>query len=248
MKFIDARCQIGRRMHPVAGQPVTNEDVLELMDRCGIEKAIAYHAIAKEAGMREGNEELVKETANSDRFIRQWCAMPTTFGEFMTADELFAAMKDHNVTSLRLLPKTQGYSLRPYAIGKIMDNAAQCHVPVFLNLGEELSVEEAYDLCKAYPNVNFVFNNPGYGQNRYLAPVMEQCDNFYLGTANFVGHRSLRIFCNYFDASRLVFDTGLPTGCATAAVSLIALSELSGEERELIAHGNVERLLGEVRL
>ncbi|MBP3634299.1 MAG: hypothetical protein J6J43_06975 [Oscillospiraceae bacterium] len=248
LRFIDARCMLGNRCIIREGDPNTKEDILELMDRCHIEKAVVYHAMAKESELPGGNMALVEETKDNDRFIRQWCALPSYFGEYLSAEDFFAAMKEHHVTSMRLLPKTCGYSLRPHVIGKLMDLAAQCRMPVFISLFEELTSDEVYDLCKAYPDVNFVVGNTGYRENRRLGPAVEQCDNLYLGTGNYVAHCGVELFCKYYGAERLVFDTGLPTGSATAAVSLIGYAEISREEKELIAHGNIERLLGEVTL
>lgn len=248
LKFIDARCALGRAGVVREGAPHCKEDILELMQRCNIEKAIAFHIMAKEGEMKAGNEQLLKETEGDSRFIRQWCAMPSTFGEFLSVEELFAGMKQHNVTSLRLLPKTCGYSTRPYALGKLMEAAAECHVPVFLNLFEELVTDETYDLCKDYPDVNFIFCNASYRENRFLGPILDQCPNFYLGIGNYVVHGGLKSFCEHYGAERMIFDTGLPTGSATAAVSLVCYAEISDEEKELIAHGNIERLLAGVRL
>lgn len=248
LKFIDARCMLGERCVIREGDPNTKEAIVELMDRCHIEKAVAFHAMAKESELPAGNMALIQETQDDDRFIRQWCALPSFFGEYMSAEDFFDGMKKHNVTSMRLLPKTCGYSLRPYAIGKLMDLAAECHVPVFINLFEELATDEVYDLCKTYPHVMFVVGNTGYRENRRFGPILEQCPNFCIGTGNYVSHCGIKLFCEHYGAERLVFDTGLPTGSATAAVSLINYAEISREEKELIAHGNVERLLGEVRL
>ena len=247
LKFIDARCQLGRRGVVGVGEPSTHEEILELMERCHIEKAVAYHSIAKEGEMKAGNLELINLTEGDDRFIRQWCAMPSAFGEFMSTEELFAGMKEYNVTSLRLLPKTCGYSLRPYALGKMMAAAAECKVPVFINL-EELDAEALYALCKDYPDVNFIVGNTAYRMNRYFGPILESCSNFYVATGNYVSHTGIKTFCEHFGAEKLIFDTGLPTGSATAAVSLISFAEISQEEKQLIASGNIERLLSEVRL
>ena len=247
-RFIDARSKLGERCIIREGDPNTREDILELMDRCRIEKAIAFHAMAKESELPAGNMALIEETEGDDRFIRQWCALPSYFGEYLSAEDFFAAMKAHHVTSMRLLPKTCGYSLRPHAIGKLMDLAAQCRMPVFINIFEEIATDDLYDLCRTYPAVSFVAGNSGYRENRRLGPVLEQCPNFYLGTGNYVSHCGIKLFCEHYGAERLIFDTGLPTGSATAAVSLIGYAEISQEEKELIAHGNIEKLLGEVRL
>ena len=248
MKFFDARCTIGTRGIVRECEPTTMEEILELMERCHIEKAIACHAMAKEADLPSGNRELIKLTEGDSRFVRQWCVMPSAFGEYMDAPELFAQMKEHDVTSIRLLPKTCGYSLKPHSIGKLMDAAADCHMPVFITIGEEILTAPLYDLCKDFPHVKFVVSNFSYRENRFLGPVLDNCPNLYLGVGNFLVHGGLKLLCEYYDVNRFLFDTGLPTGSATSAVSLVHYADISREEKELIAHGNVERLLSEVKL
>lgn len=248
MKFIDANLQLGRRCIPRDGAPNTLDEILEVMERCHIEAAIAHHATAQEGGMCDGNEEILKITGENTPFLPQWCAMPSAFGEFMTPDVLFAKMKEYGVKTLRLLPKTCGYSLRPYALGKLMDAAADCHVPIFLDANTEIESKDTYDLCSAYPNVNFIFSRLSYRENRFIAPIMEQCPNFHIGTGIFAVNDGLELFCKHFGADRLVFDTCLPTGSATAAVSLVNFAEISQEEKERIASGNIQQLLDGVKL
>lgn len=248
LKFIDARCQLGRRGVVREGEPVTKGDILELMERCNIEKAVAYHAMAKEGEMKAGNEELLKETAGDERFIRQWCAMPSTFGEFMSVDTLLTEMRTNEVSSVRLFPKTHGFSLKPYAMGKFMAAMAEHKIPVFMTYAESGTDDALYALLTDYPEVNFVISDISYREERKMFPILQQCKNLYLGTGNYVVHGGVKTMCQYFGAERMIFDTGLPTGSATAAVSLICYAEISEEEKRLIAHGNLERLLSEVKL
>lgn len=248
MKFLDARIQLGQRCMPREGSPTTTEEILEVMERCNIEKAIAYHAIAKEGEMQPGNMELLKITGDDTPFMRQWCAMPSVFGEFPDTEELFRLMKQHNVTTLRLLPKKCNYPPKPYVLGKLMAAAADCHVPIFLTLHEDILPYEVYELCKDFPDVNFIICGVDYRQNRVIAPIIEQCPNFYFGTSIYVVHNGLKLMSDYYGVDRMIFESGLPTGSATAAVSLINYAEISNEEKELIAHGNMERLLSAVRL
>lgn len=248
MKFIDARCQLGRRGTFREGEPITKAEILELMDRCGIEKAIAYHSIAKEGDMKAGNMELIKDTQDDARFARQWVAMPSAFGEFMSVDELLAGMKEHSVSSIRLFPKTHGFSLKPYALGKLMAAMAEHKIPVFMTYNELSDQDALYGLLTDYPEVNFVISDISYREERKMFPILQQCKNLRIGTGNYVVHGGVKTVCETFGAERLIFDTGLPTGSATAAVSLIYFAEISQEEKELIAHGNIERMLSEVKL
>ena len=248
MKFLDARIELGNRCMLREGAPNTTEEILEVMERCDIEKAIAYHAISRESNIPAGNEELLKITGEDTPFLRQWCAMPSFFGEFLSPDELLRQMKQHNVTSLRLLPKKCNYPPKAYMLNKLMGACAECHIPVFMTLHHDIDPGDLYELCKDHPDVNFVICGVDYRQNRILGPILEQCPNFYFGTSVYVVHQGLRLMSDYGYTNRMIFESGLPTGSATAAVSLIHYAEISSEEKELIAHGNMERLLSAVKL
>ena len=246
LKFIDAGCKLG--MPAVPGDlPWQTEKVLELMDRCRIEKAIACHEVAQQGEMMPGNLLMAEIAAQNDRFLPQWCMMPNAFGEFMEPEELNKAMKEHGVTTLRIAPKTYKHTMQRQSMGKFMDMAADCRIPVFFDYAQAIG-DELYDLCSAYPGVKFIVTDTAYALNRWLGPVMDCCDNLYLGTANYVVHRGLKSFSDRYGAEKLIFNTGVPNASATAAVSLVALSELSMEQKEQIAYGNIQNLLSQVQM
>lgn len=247
MRFFDASCRLGRPAAPGEGMPWKTDEILEIMSRCRIDRALAYHIVAKDGEQQAGNELLLEEIKNIPNLQPQWCAIPATYDEFLHADALCEAMKENGVKSLRIAPKSFAHSMAPYAMKELMNFAADCHVPVFFDYGEAPG-DEMYDLCHAYPNVNFVVTNTAYVLNRWLGPVLDSCSNLYVGTGNYVVHQGLATFCKYYSADRLIFNTNLPTGSAAAAVSLVCFADIAEEEKEKIAHGNLERLLGEVRL
>lgn len=247
MRFIDASCRLGRPAAIHEGAPWQTEELLQIMERCHIDSAHAYHIVAKDGEVADGNELAVEEAKKHDRLRPQWCVLPATFDEFFHADALCGKMKAAGVSTMRIAPQSYGHSAQPYAMGELMDFAADCHVPVFFDYGEAAG-DKMYELCSAYPYVKFVVTNTAYGLNRWLGPVLDVCPNLYVGTGNYVVHQGLQAFCAYYSAERLIFNTNLPTGSAAAAVSLVSFADISREEKELIAHGNMERLLSEVRL
>ena len=89
---------------------VTLGQIVELLDRCHIEKALAYHIVAKEGEVTDGNNLLMEEIKGDDRFEPQWCALPHTFDEFMTPDELHKAMKAMRKTGHKVLAVSGGVS------------------------------------------------------------------------------------------------------------------------------------------
>ena len=247
MRFFDASCRIGRPAAFGEGMPWQTEAILELMERCHIDNALACHIVALQGEVEAGNELLVKQIKDIPNLQPQWLAIPATFEEFLHADALHKAMAENGVKTLRIAPKNFAHSAAPYAMQELMDFAADCHIPVFFDYGEA-PFDAMYELCHSYPGVNFVVTNTAYTLNRWLGPILDNCGNLYLGTGNYVVHQGLATFCKYYSADRLVFNTNLPTGSAAAAVSLVCFADISKEEKELIAHGNIERLLEEVRL
>lgn len=247
MRFVDASCRLGRPAAPKEDMPWETEKILQLMDHCHIDTAYAYHVVATTGETADGNELLMEEIAATEKLQPQWCVLPAAYDEFFSPERLHEKMKAGGVKTLRIAPRTFSHSAAPYAMGQLMDLAADCHVPVFFDYGEAPG-DEMYALCSAYPRVNFVVTNTAYGLNRFLGPVLDVCDNLYVGTGNYVVHNGLQNFCKYYSADRLIFNTNLPTASATAAVSLVCLADLSREEKEKIACGNFERLLSEVRL
>ena len=242
IKFIDASCQLGRPAVCNADMPWKTEQLLELMDKCNIERAFAYHAAAKEGDVPTGNRLLTEEIRDNPRLSPQWCVLP----EFLdAADDLYTRMKTENIQMLRIAPKTYSHDIRPYAMGALMDLAAQCRVPVFMDY-QEAPGDALYDLCITYPGVNFVITNTGYELNRFLGPILDNCPNLYVASGNYVVHTGLQLMCKYYSAGRLIFNTNFPTTSSYAAVSLVHFANISREEKELIAHGNIERLLADV--
>ena len=77
---------------------------------------------------------------------------------------------------------------------------------------------------------------------------MNTCGNLYLETGTFLMHNGFRHFCDNMGADKLLFGSGVPDGSIAASVSQLLLSDISEEEKEKIASGNLKRLLAEVKL
>ena len=247
IRFIDANCMIGTPMMPIENVPETKEQLIEVMDRCGIEKAMVYHAVSKECDALGGNELLKKEIDGSDRFISQWAFIPKSFEEGYTPDELLQKMQDNNVKSVRLFPQAKGYSLLPYSIGEFMKVFGECNIPVFIDRAQ-IGFDDLYNFCTTYPNVKIVLCLPGYDGGRRYYALLKACPNLYLDTSNYCAHNAIEDVCKHFGAQRLIFGSGLPTGAPTAGVSLIRYANISDSEKKAIASENIISILDSVRL
>ena len=247
-EFIDANCRVGRGPVQREGAIENTESLLSLMDDFHVKKAIAYHAVAVYSDPLLGNELLIKETRGIDRFLPQWAVLPRVWELFPTPAEWLAQMKENGVGSVRLFPAQYGHSLKRYAAGELLDALGECRVPVFIALDQLANWDALYELCTDYSAVCFVLCSPGYRCLRSLVPILETCGNLFVETGNFLGHNALRDLCKYHGAQRLIFGSGVPEASLAAAASQLLLSDISDGEKQLIAAGNIEKLLSEVSL
>ncbi len=248
LEFIDANCRVGRGPVQREGALENTDALLSLMDDFNVKQAVVYHAVAQYSDPLLGNSLLVNETGDSPRFLRQWAVQPRVWELFPAPAELLAQMKENDVCSVRLFPAQYGHSLKRYAAGELLDALGECRVPVFISLDQLKDWDALYGLCTDYPAVRFVLCRPGYRCLRRLVPILDACGNLWVETSDLLMHDGLKDLCRYQNAEKFIFGSGIPEASLAAAASQLLLSEISDEEKQLIAAGNISRLLSEVRL
>ncbi|RLI02005.1 hypothetical protein DRO38_04435, partial [Candidatus Bathyarchaeota archaeon] len=58
----------------------------------------------------------------------------------------------------------------------------------------------------------------------------------------------IRDFCDKYGAERLLFGTGFPKWNPGGPILMLAQADITRKEREMIASGNLQRILGRVKL
>lgn len=247
IKFFDANCTIGKRNVHLEGSPKTMDDFVDMMRICGIEKAIVNHSCAREHDMMLGNLMLSEEISDRPEFIKQWSIMPACVDEFPDKEELFVQMKKHNVKCVRIDPASFQYSLEPFSFGEFAKPLAEKSIPVFVDKSQ-IMPDQITNILRYYPDLKFILTDVGYRSMRQLKYLMKEFDNLYIETSTFVSHNGIKHFVEEFGAERFIFGSGMPKASSAASVSLIRYSDISNQDKEKIAHKNIETLLKEVRL
>lgn len=248
LQLLDVNCRIGTGPADREGAPKGIPGLLGLMDDFNVKQALVHHSVSVFSDPGKGNARLLEETAGNDRFLRQWAALPPLWEISPPPETLLKEMKENGISAVRLFPAQYGHSLKRYAAGALLDALAEKNAPVFIGLDQLPGWDALYDLCKTYPANRFVLCSPGYRCLRWIAPIMENCDNLWMETSNFVTHNGFGAFCKHLGAGRLLFGSGYPEQSIAAAASQLLLADLGEAEKRRIAFENAEKLLGEVRL
>jgi len=126
-------------------------------------------------------------------------------------------------------------------MGNICACATEKKLPVLLSF-YQTDIRELKDLIFNFPEVNFIVTEIYYRNIRNFYFLLEACENLFVETSFCKTSGSLEFLCERVGAKRLVFGTGSPYYDAGAAIAMLLGAEITPDERELIAHGNIESL------
>jgi hypothetical protein len=239
--FFDCNAQIGRYSvkHPEAF--TTADELVREMEYCGITEALAYHSMAKEYAPAVGNQMLLDEIQGKP--IRPcWLVMPHHTGEMPAPDELLAQMKQHGVRALRAFPAAQQFRLSEWCAGDLLSIVEENRIPFFLDM-DQTSWEDVARVLKHHPGLNLILLRTSYRIDRMVYPLFEKYEGLRIEAATYQVASGIEEICRRFGAKRLLFGTGLPYTEAGPSIAQITYAEISDEEKQMIAGGNLERLL-----
>ena len=246
MKFFDCNVCFGAAMRPALKQKETAEELLEEMDFCQIDEALVFHAASRDDFPGTGNRLASEATAKHERLHACWAILPPQTEELAaTTEEFFADMRKHGVWALRAFPTEHRYQLNDTTFHDLFDGMEAAHVPLLVP-GDWPMVER---LLRDRPNLTVIATQPSsHGQDRMFRPLIERFPNFYVDTTQSECDGGIAAFCNKYGPRRLLYGSGFPEHPMGAGMLAILHADISDRERELIAAGNLTRLMKEVRL
>ncbi|HIC96119.1 TPA: hypothetical protein EYP12_05780 [Candidatus Bipolaricaulota bacterium] len=245
LRLYDANAMLGRwpteklAFHDLEG-------MLTIMDRLGIDEALVWHSLSRFYAPMEGNRKLMEEIGGHSRLHPCWVLVPPFTSEAGTVEEMMAGMREHGVRAVRFFPEEHGFKLASWNMGGLLEALEREGVPVFVD-ADQVDLEEVHSLCEAYPRLPVVLSRTGYRQMRTLFALLAQHENFHMEISTFLLYRGVEEVVDKFGAERLLFGTSAPLQDPAGAATKLRYAEISREAREMIAHRNLERLLGQVK-
>ena len=245
--FFDCSGMLGKRriMHP--GSFYKTGEYTRKMEYYGIGRSLVCHSMAAGYDAAAGNEILSDEIKNYPELSATWAVKPHHMGDFFKPGELRAQMKLNNVKSVRVYPSGRNHNFSVSHYGELFGMLADCKVPVIAD-SEQVSFEVASGILSDFPGLRLIITKLHFGQGNHLYPIMEKHENLYLEVIGLKIYTGIEDVAKRFGAGRIVFGSSAPLYSGASAVGMVTYANISDDEKEMIAHGNLERLLGEVTL
>lgn len=244
LHFFDCNMMVGRPNTLEAYQLWKTQDILDVMHRCGIDRAMVSSFEALEYHPVDGNKGLSELCGRTEGLHPVWTLLPGQTGEFPHGASLRQALEQNCVRMVRVYPSAQkhNYSLARWCAGEMLGVLNEKRIPVLLD-ASELSWDALHIFLCDFPALPVVLTNLNYRMDRALYPLLEQHENLYLETSGLKGFFSIEDICHRFGCNRLLFGTGMPINSAGAGVAIVEYSDISTEEKQKIAHKNLEEIL-----
>jgi len=251
LEFFDANARIGSVPNHNPRHGTTVDELLREMDLFGVARAIVRHAWSNRWDIARGNAELTQRlSGHEDRLRPAWAVMHEHTGQVPPGPQLVDRMRDEGVKLARLFFSVWGSSqdYMPWAYGELLGALQEARIPVMIEWESRRPVwNDLAHICATYTALPVVLTNAKVTQwERDWYPLLATYPNFHVEAAGYQGWRGLEGLCRQFGPRQIIFGSRYPTYQVGQTMSMVARMLRPAEERQMIASGNLERLLAEV--
>lgn len=243
MRYFDLNYMMGQGML-ANGDYTSPSDILQQMDYLGIGRSLVWSAEARDWSAVNGNRQLLEElTPFKERLFPSFVFTPRDYYEKGTLDFYREQCASGRVKAFRICPKS---GLSPLHECDFVLNELADLAPIVQIDARELEIRdfaELENLAQRFPSIHFVLGQKPWHDLDAAFNLMKRCDNVLMDTSWLHVRKTIELAVEHFGAERLLFATGHKSQHG-AAIGALSHAEISDEDKEAIAHGNMERMLG----
>jgi len=254
MKIFDCNACFGTLMVRPIRFAETAQELLKEMDYYDIAEALVYHSRQRDDSPVVGNEILLNEIEGIDRLHGTFAILPPQTGELGTLETIPDKMKEKNIRAFRAFPVEHKYLMSKTALAPLYDLMVERNIPLFLSVNEsEHGGVSGWCLVEKIlsdaPDLTLVVTEHGcWGQDRFFRSLIEKYENLYLDISRYELDGGIKGFCSKYGAEQFLFGTGFPTWNPGGPILTLIQADITTKEQEMIASGNLERILRRVKL
>ncbi len=246
IELFDVQCGFGGAV-PGVEKIVSADELVSEMLRLRIKRALV-RIVPEQLDMdfEMTNSRLFASCSGKKRLLPCPVVVPSSAHDLPPEPEVIDALIRRGARAVWIRPDHDSWSLAPWCSAKLFQALSGRKMPVLL-LNRMVGCDKAAELAQAYPELPFIMEEVDYRHFRILFPLVENYPNIHLSIgSNFTIHCGISRIAEKLGARQLLFGTGFPSVDPMPAVAGLMYAPVSQEVKQLIGHGNLERILGEV--
>lgn len=243
LSYFDSNVCIGKRGTKHAREIWKTEDILSVMDRTGINCALAYSGCAKDYSPEYGNALLYDEIAKNERFYGCYTIMPGYTGCFLLPQNAIDDLRAKKMVAAIMFPQTHAYSPDETVMGEYYSALESAGVLLIVN-SAEISWQALAELLKSHPKLNVLLLGAAWSDEHNIFAYLNRFPNLHIDLSCMQANFAVERIVKTFGADRIVFGSGLPKMSPGAARAFIDYADITPDDKQKIAGGNLARLCG----
>lgn len=238
MPVFDCQCWLGGGIVP--GMSQTPASVVSDMSAHGIDRALLLSAHARLVDPLAGNRFVKAALSNAPALLGGLVAHVNRAEQSVTA--MRELMPLRRFVGMALAANTLEEPIGQNLADEVLNAYRRYCKPLLLFALNGASVERALAIAKSYPMLKVVLIGMGGRDWRQAIHAAHSATNIVLETSGALEQAKLPAAVEALGAHRLVFGSGSPGTCASAALGMISDTGLSDDAKRRILWDNAVRL------
>jgi predicted TIM-barrel fold metal-dependent hydrolase len=244
--IIDQHMHLGPSLY---GRTTTVDELLEVMDKMGVDMCVAAPSKPASYDLREANDYVAKAAEqHADRIIGLGRVDPWQ-GSFATAE--VRRCYEMGLKGIHLNPWEENFQINRNIVFPVVEEAMMYGLPVVITGGYPHVSHplQIGDLARRYPAVQFIMTNGGEfdlsGFTRTDAhTAMVNNPNLIMGTSGLCSHERLVNTVEQLGPERVMYESNYPMMDPRLEILRVTHAEVSDEAKALMLGGNAARVFG----
>jgi len=218
-------------------------DRLDLMDRLGISASLAWNVESRQNHALSSNQKLIDEIARTPKARGRIIPALTVSGLMQyerngirTLERQMIAGKTRALRFVNAFTKLTLCQLEPVIRG------IAGLKPCIITRHGESNIQDILEFTSMFPKIPVVLTEVGWQLCIVVFDLMRRRPNIMMDNSWLHSYGAVEQVVKHFGAERLLFGTGYKSH-GGAAIAQLARADITEQERQLIMHGNLERLL-----
>ncbi len=241
--YFDSNICVGKRGLKDPREIWKSEDVLASMSRAGISGGLVYAGWARDYAPDYGNQKLLGELKKSNRFYGCYVIQPGYTGSFLMHDEIVADIRAKGMVAAKIFPKTHFFSPDEAVMGEYYRALEEAGILLLVDSGE-IAWTELGSILENHPKLNVLLLGSNWAYSHNVFAYFRKYGNLHIDLSCMQSNYAIEKLVRDYGADRIVFGSGLPKMSPGAARAFIDYAEISYEDKQKIAGGNLARLCG----
>lgn len=249
IRFLDSNTFIGQPTRRGCWEPATAQSLVTAMDQAGIERSLVWHIAQHDAHPNVGNDLLMRDIEGAaDRLIPCW-AIPCPYtDELNDMDGWFARAIGLGVRAMRICRTRGSYLMRREVIGGIVERLLHHQLPLVYSIERGGNWDELYDLLQAFPQLRVIVSDVGvWPCDRVIRPLFELYPHVHLELSQYFVPGGIESIVHRYGPGRLLYGSGYPACYHGAMMLMVMHARIDQNAKCVIAGGNLQRLVDEVK-